>query len=134
LRQDETKTIELLINSSIPQQPEVTLYCTLYCNNDPSRPVLDFEPRNLTMPSYGFASNPVTIKTSRDTEIAPHSGSIYANSTFPFEFIRVNKTASAGTERSLEIKGEDKITQSSFMIDVEAPLSLTDQISEFWNS
>jgi hypothetical protein len=85
------------------------------------------------MPSYEFASIPVTIKTSRDTEIAPHSASIYANSTFPFEFIRVNKTSSAGTERSLEIKGEDKITQSSLMIDVEAPLSLTDQISEFWN-
>jgi hypothetical protein len=130
LRQGETKTIELLINSSSFTQPQITIYS----KNEPSRPVLDFNTKTLKIPSNGFASVPVTINTSSDTEVAPYTVSIYANSTFPsIEFTKFNTSSSQGLQFPLEIKGEEKTTESSLLVDVEEPLSVTDQISEFWN-
>jgi hypothetical protein len=130
LSQGETKTIELLINSSSYAQPEITIYS----KNEPSRPVLDFNTKNLKIPSNGFASVPVTINTSSDTEVSPYTISIYANSTFPsIEFTKLNTSSSQGLQFPLEIKGEEKTTESSLLVDVEEPLTLTDQISEFWN-
>jgi hypothetical protein len=130
LRQGETKTIELLINSSSYTQPEITIYS----KNESSRPMLHFNTNNLEIPSNGFASVSVTINTSRDTEVAPYTVPIYANSTFPsIEFLKSNTSSSQGLQLPLEIKGEDRITESSLLVDVEEPLSLTDQISEFWN-
>jgi hypothetical protein len=130
LRQGETKPIELLINSSSYAQPEITIYS----KNESSRPLLGFNTNNLTIPSNGFASVPVTINTSSDTEVGPYTVPIYANSTFPsIEFLKSNTSSSQGLQIPLEIKGEDRITESSLLVDVEGPLSLTDQISEFWN-
>ena len=130
LRQGEAKTIELLINSSSYSQPEITIYS----KNESSRPMLDFETKNITIPSNGFASVPVTINTSNDTGVAPYTVSIYANSTFPsIEFITSKTGSSQALQLPLEIKGENRSTVSSLLVDVEEPLSLTDKISEFWN-
>jgi hypothetical protein len=131
LKQGEIKTVELIINSSTSPEPEVTLYS----KNQSSSPILDIDTKNLTMPPDGFASVPITIKTSSDTEIAPHTISIYANSTFPaLEFATFNTNSSSQFPIAISaIKDEDKITTLNLLVDVEEPLSLTDQISEFWN-
>lgn len=130
LRQGETKTIELLINSSSSQQPEITLYS----KNEPPRPDLDFNNKNFKIPSNGFASVPVTIKTSSDTQVAPYTLSIYANSTFPsLDFIKFITNSSQALQFPIEIEGEGEITESSLLIEVEKPLSLIDKVSEFWN-
>ncbi len=130
LRQGETKTIELLINSSTGLQPEIKLSS----KNERSGPVLDFNTNKLKLPSGGFASVPLTVKTSSDTEIAPYTVSIYANSTFPsLEFIKVNASSSQGLQFPIEIEAEDNIAESSLLIEIEEPVSAIDQISEFWN-
>ena len=130
LRQGEAKTIELLINSSSQSQPKMTIYS----KNEQSRPMLDFNTKNITLPSNGFASIPVTINASKDTEVAPYTVSIYANSTFPsIEFINSKAGSSQGLPLPKEFKGQVSNIESSLLVDVEEPLSLTDKVSEFWN-
>jgi hypothetical protein len=129
LRQGETKTVELTINSTSGLEPDVILYS----ENQHTDPVLDFSAKKLKIPSNGFASIPLTVSTSGNTKIAPHTIFIFANSSYPaFEFVKVNAT-SHDFEFPFKIQGDDKMVKTSLLIDVKEPLSLTDKISEFWN-
>ena len=129
LRQGETKTVELTINSTSGLEPDVILYS----ENQDTDPVLDFSAKKLKIPSNGFASIPLTVSTSSNTKIAPHTIFIFANSSYPaLEFVRVNATSN-DFEFPLKIPGDDKMVKTSLLIDVKEPLSLTDKISEFWN-
>ena len=129
LRQGETKTVELTINSTSGLEPDVILYS----ENQDTDPVLDFSAKKLKIPSNGFASIPLTVSTSSNTKISPHTIFIFANSSYPaFEFVKVNAT-SHDFEFPFRIQGDDKMVKTSLLIDVKEPLSLTDKISEFWN-
>jgi len=129
LRQGETKTVELTINSTSGLEPDVSLYS----ENQGTDPVLYFSAKKLKIPSNGFASIPLTVSTSDNTKIAPHTIFIFANSSYPaFEFVKVNAT-SHDFEFPFRIQGDDKMVKTSLLIDVKQPLSLTDKISEFWN-
>ena len=129
LRQGESKTVELTINSTSGLEPDVILYSE-YQDTDP---VLDFSAKKLKIPSNGFASIPLTVSTSSNTKIAPHTIFIFANSSYPaFEFVKVNATTH-DSEIPFKIQGDDKMVKTSLLIDVKEPLSLTDKISEFWN-
>ena len=129
LRQGETKTVELTINSTSGLEPDVSLYS----ENQGTDPVLYFSAKKLKIPSNGFASIPLTVSTSGNTKIAPHTIFIFANSSYPaFEFVKVNAT-SHDSEFPFKIQGDDKMVKTSLLIDVKEPLSLTDKISEFWN-
>ena len=129
LRQGESKTVELTINSTSGLEPDVILYS----ENQDTDPVLDFSAKKLKIPSNGFASIPLTVSTSDNTKIAPHTIFIFANSSYPaFEFVKVNATTH-DSEIPFKIQGDDKMVKTSLLIDVKEPLSLTDKISEFWN-
>ena len=129
LRQGETKTVELTINSTSGLEPDVILYS----ENQDTDPVLDFSAKKLKIPSNGFASIPLTVSTSGNTKIAPHTIFIFANSSYPaLEFVKVNATSN-DFEFPLKIPGDDKMVKTSLLINVKEPLSLTDKISEFWN-
>jgi len=129
LRQGESKTVELTINSTSGLEPDIILYS----ENQDTDPVLDFSAKKLKIPSNGFASIPLTVSTSGNTKIAPHTIFIFANSSYPaFEFVKVNAT-SHDSEFPFKIQGDDKMVKTSLLIDVKEPLSLTDKISEFWN-
>ena len=129
LRQGETKTVELTINSTSGLEPDVILYS----ENQDTDPVLDFSAKKLKIPSNGFASIPLTVSTSGNTKIAPHTIFIFANSSYPaLEFVKDNATSN-DFEFPLKIPGDDKMVKTSLLIDVKEPLSLTDKIGEFWN-
>ena len=129
LRQGETKTVELTINSTSGLEPDVSLYS----ENQGTDPVLYFSAKKLKIPSNGFADIPLTVSTSDNTDIGPHTIFIFANSSYPaFEFVKVNAT-SHDFEFPFRIQGDDKMVKTSLLIDVKQPLSLTDKISEFWN-
>ena len=129
LRQGESKTVELTINSTSGLEPDIILYS----ENQYTDPVLDFSAKKLKIPSNGFADIPLTVSTSSNTNIAPHTIFIFANSSYPaFEFVKVNAT-SHDSEFPFKIQGDDKMVKTSLLIDVKEPLSLTDKISEFWN-
>ena len=129
LRQGESKTVELTINSTSGLEPDVILYS----ENQGTDPVLYFSAKKLKIPSNGFASIPLTVSTSDNTDIGPHTIFIFANSSYPaFEFVKVNAT-SHDFEFPFKIQGDDKMVKTSLLIDVKEPLSLTDKISEFWN-
>lgn len=130
LRQGASKTIELLINSSSELQPNITLST----RNERLGPLLDFSNENFEIPSGGFASIPMTVKTTSETEVAPHTVPIYANSTFPsLEFVELNSSSSQALQFPFEIQGEDKVVKSSILIEVEPSATVPDQISEIWN-
>jgi len=129
LRQGETKTVELTINSTSGLEPDVMLSS----QNQDNDPILDFSAKKLKIPSNGFASIPLTVSTSSNTKIAPHTIFIFAKSSYPaFEFVKVNATPH-DFEFPFKIQGENNIVKTSLLIDVKEPLSLTDKVSEFWN-
>ena len=129
IRKGETKTVELTINSTSGLEPDIMLSS----KNQEFEPILDFGSKKLKIPSDGFANTPLTITTSGNTKVAPHTISIFANSSYPaIEFVKVNAT-SQYVDLPFKIQGEDKNVKTSILIDVKEPLSLTDQISEFWN-
>ena len=130
MRQGETKTIQLTINSTSGLEPDIVLSS----KNQESDPHLNFSTKKLKIPYDGFASIPLTIRTSANTSIAPHTVPIFANSSYPaFEFVKVNTNSSQGLHFPLEIQGQGKIAKSSLLIEIEEPLSIVDQISEYWN-
>ena len=129
LRQGETKTIELTINSTSGLEPDVMLSS----ENQDTDPILDFSAEKLKIPSNGFASIPLTVSTSSNTDIAPHTIFIFAKSSYPaFEFVKVNSTSN-DFKFPFKIQGNDTMIKTSVLIDVKEPLSLTDKVSEFWN-
>jgi hypothetical protein len=63
--------------------------------------------------------------------VGPYTLFIFANSTFPPEQF-ISKPISEEDIRS-SIDTENIITQSSLIITLQEPLSLTNQINDFWN-
>ncbi len=105
----------------------------LSSENQDTNPVLDFSAKKLKIPSNGFADIPLTVSTSSNTKIAPHTIFIFAKSSYPaFEFVKVNATPH-DFEFPIKIQGNDTMVKTSLLIDVKEALSLTDKISEFWN-
>jgi hypothetical protein len=128
LKQGESKTVELTINSTTGLGPDIML-SSKYQHTDP---VLDFSTKKLKIPSDGSASIPLTVTTSSNTSIAPHTIPIFTNSRYPeLEFVKMN-AASHDFEFPLKIQGEDRVAITSLLIDVKEPLSLPDKVSEFW--
>jgi hypothetical protein len=87
------------------------------------------------MPSYGVASTPVTISVPKNVSIHPYTLLIFADSTFPNEFVRpVSATSHSLTIPSnIPIGTQSANTQASLIIYVQNPLSPIDQFSDFWN-
>ena len=97
-----------------------------------SDPALDFSTKKLKIPSDGTASVPLTVTTSSNTSIAPHTISILTSSSYPdLEFVKVDSVAH-DTKFPLKIQGEDRVVRTSLLINVKAPLPLTDKVSQFW--
>ena len=128
LIQGESKTVELTINSTTGLEPTVML-SSRYQDSDPA---LDFSTKKLKIPSDGTASVPLTVWTSSNTSIAPHTISILTSSSYPdLEFVKVDSVPH-DTKFPLKIQGEDRVVRTSLLINVKAPLPLTDKVSQFW--
>jgi hypothetical protein len=128
LIQGESKTIEVKINSSAGLEPNVVL-SSKFEHTDPD---LDFATKKLKIPSDGSATIPLTVTTSSNTSVAPHTISIFTSSAYPeLEFVKMN-AAPHNVKFPLKIQGEDRVVKTSLLIDVKKPLPLTDKVSGFW--
>jgi hypothetical protein len=127
LRKGEDITIEVKVNSTQGFEPIVNLYTT----NQSKNINFNFAYDTLRIPSYGVATTPLTISSSKDALVGPYTLFIFANSTFPAEQF-ISKPISEEDIRS-SIDTENVVTQSSLIITVQEPLSLTNQINDFWN-
>jgi len=124
LRKGEEKTIEVKVNSTHGYEPIVSL--STKKSND-----IQFDLHNdtLRIPSYGVASTPLTITSSNDARLGPSTLLILANSTFPpEELIKANTSNILGS-----VKPENIFTQSALQVTLLEPLTLIDNVSDFWN-
>jgi hypothetical protein len=129
LVQGESKTVQLTINSTTGLEPNVML-SSRYQGSDP---VLDFSNKQLKIPSDGSASIPLTVTTSSNTSVAPHTITIFTRSSYPdLDFVKMDM-ASNNTKLPLKIQGEDRVVKTNILIDVKAPLPLTDKVGKFWS-
>jgi hypothetical protein len=139
LKKGEEKTIEVKVNTTQGYEPTVNLHARSpsgniifdFTQND-TLSVPDF---TLRIPSYGTATTPLTITSSNGASTGPYTLFIFANSSFPpEEFIKArsfieNRTAG----RIPSLSSENIFTQSSLLVTLQDPLTLIDNISDFWN-
>jgi hypothetical protein len=70
--------IEVKVNSTEGYTPNVNLEI----ENKPPETFFEFHFNNLTLPSYGLATTPITITPTKDAPLGPHTFYIKANSSF----------------------------------------------------
>jgi hypothetical protein len=141
LKKGEQKTIEVKVNTTQGYEPTVDLYAKSQSKNI----ILDFTQNDtsyipnfiLRIPSYGIATIPLTITSSEDASIGPHTLFIFAKSSFPPEelikpksFIK-NKTS--GFSPFSLTTPENIFKQSTLLVTLQEPFTLIDHISDFWN-
>lgn len=119
LRAGENRTIEVSVESAEGFEPAVFLY-TL---DQPLGIDLDIKYDRLQIPSFRVASTPVTISSFQNASPRPYTVHIFANFTFPNEAFVIP---------ALQVKSQNIDEQKSLMIRIDNPITLTDQISDFW--
>ena len=124
LRKGDTATIEVRMNSTEGYDPLVSLDA-----KDPTGNLMaNFQSGSnrilVPIPSYGIATIPLTVSTSRDTVIAPHTIVLSANSTFPPDELY----GYPGFEQN----SANIATHSTMAVLVQEPLSIEDVVSNFW--
>ncbi|MFB5600822.1 MAG: hypothetical protein ACE5SW_11430 [Nitrososphaeraceae archaeon] len=114
-------TIEVKINSTEGYAPTVTLSI----ENKPSETFLNFHFNELRLSSYGIATTPITITSSKDAPLGPHTFYIIAKSNFPpDELITVQGTHS--------IAAENIIKKSVVSLKINPEPDLFDIIQKSW--
>jgi hypothetical protein len=122
LRQGEKTTIEVQIKATKGFEPIVHLFTT----NQSAGLKPSFKFDTLHIPSYGIATTPLTITTSRNATVYPYTLLIFANSTFPDE--EFNNIVLPPSVKSQNIN-----STSSLAVTILPPLTWQEQISDFWN-
>ena len=132
LKKGQQETIEVAVNTTQGYEPTVNLLAKSQSNLifDFTQNDSEFVPSiELHIPSYGIATIPLTIIAADDISTGPHTFFIFANSSFPAEYlIKPNSTAVKGTYSP----SENIFTQSSVLAMVQQPQSTVDTISDFW--
>jgi hypothetical protein len=139
LRKGEEKTIEVKVNSTEGYEPTVNLSAISTVKN------MNFEfPHNdtLRIPTYGLATTPLTITAPHDARAGPYTVFISAISSFPQEELlevesanNENSTNSPNSDKEYEryTTSENILTQSSIIVTILEPLTLIDEVGNFWN-
>jgi hypothetical protein len=114
-------TIEVKINSTEGYAPTVSLSI----ENKPSEIFFKLHFNELRLSSYGIATTPITITSSKDAPLGPHTFYIIAKSSFPpDELIAVQGTHS--------ISAENIITRSVVSLKINPEPDLFDKIQKSW--
>ena len=141
LKKGEQKTIEVRVNTTHGYEPTVNLEAKSQSKNM----IFDFT-QNDTSPIRSLncvflhmvlLALPLTITSSEDASIGPHTLFIFANSSFPPEELIKPKSftekRTPGVLPSSKIPSENVFTQSSLLATLQEPLTAIDNISDFWN-
>jgi hypothetical protein len=131
LHKGEEKTIEVKVNSSQGYEPTVKIDAKSRANN------IEFAfPQNdtLSIPTFGAATTPLTIRASDDASVGPYTLYISANSTFPSEqLIDVGSENDENSTIYSTLPPEYVVTQSNILVTIQEPLGWVDEVSNFWN-
>ena len=115
-------TIEVKINSTEGYAPTVNLTI----ENKPLETFFRFHFNELTLPSYGIATTPITITPTNDAPLGPHTFYITAKSSFPSdELITVQGVHS--------IPPENVIKRSVVSLKINPEPDIFDNIKMSWD-
>jgi hypothetical protein len=140
LRKGESKTIEVKVNTTQGYEPTVNLNAT----SQSKHLALDFTKNDtslnreytLRIPSYGIATIPLTITSTENATLGPHTLFIFANSSFPPEHLIKAKSLQEPTRDPLlpaALTSENIFTQSSLLVTLIEPLTWIDHVGDFWD-
>jgi hypothetical protein len=130
LRHGEIETITVHVNSTTGFEPVVYLSAV-----NQSGIEWRFKLNELHIPSYGMESTSLQIKVSENADIRPYMLNILANATFPSEsLIEARSPVDAISVLPKKIGIENTTEQSILMINVQAPLTVEETITSFWNT
>jgi hypothetical protein len=129
LRPGEEKTFIVNVNSTTGFEPLVRLSAMNLTGIE-----LKFQHNQLHLPSYGLQTVPLKIKVAENATARPYSLNLFANATFPSEsLINSPSSAEAQQEFILPQENEEISKQAILGIDVLPPLTIEENISNFWN-
>jgi hypothetical protein len=162
LRQAETKTVEVQVNSTNGFEPSAQLYGlspspypsarslisqqhlkqrvnASYASTADTDAIsssnidikLDFKFNNFSIPSLGEATTPLTISSTPDALVSPHTLFIVGNFTFPSEDFYFGQPSRLVFNK-IKIPTENVISRSSLIVRMEQGLTPIDQVSELW--
>ena len=129
LRPGEEKTFVINVNSTTGFEPLVRLSAINLTGIE-----LKFQHNQLHLPSYGLQTVPLKIKVAENATARPYSLNLFANATFPSESL-INSPSSAEVQQEfiLPQENEEISKQAILGIDVLPPLTIEENISNFWN-
>jgi hypothetical protein len=129
LRPGEEKTFVVNVNSTTGFEPLVRLSAINLTGIE-----LKFQHNQLHLPSYGLQTVALKIKVAENATARPYSLNLFANATFPSESL-INSPSSAEVQQEfiLPQENEEISKQAILGIDVLPPLTIEENISNFWN-
>lgn len=123
LRPGEQKTVEVQINSSTPVfRPHVVLSTNNITNLESF-----FTPSERDIPPIGIATSLLNIKASENALPSPHTLQIFANLSFPTQYI-------GGQSPIRTIISENITENSNLAITILEPLSFAEKFRDFWST
>ena len=138
LRKNEEKTIEIKVNTTQGYEPTVNLYAESqskkiifdFTHND----TVDISRNKIRIPSHGIATIPLTITSTEDAFVGPHTVFISADSSFPpEEFITASRQDQNISGLLPPVPSENILTQSTLLLTLDDALTLVDHISNVWS-
>jgi hypothetical protein len=130
LRHGEIETITVHVNSTTGFEPVVYLSAV-----NQSGIEWKFKLDELHIPSYGMESTSLQIKALENADSRPYMLNILANATFPSEsLIETRSPVEAMSVLPKKIGIENTTEQATLMINVQAPLTIQETITNFWNT
>ena len=129
LRPGEETTLAVNVNSTTGFEPLVNLSAI-------NLPEVEwkFQHNQLHLPSYGLQTIPLQIRVSENATPRPYLLNLFANATFPSESL-INSSSTEEEQQQFILPQENEQISKQVMlaIDVLPPLTIEEQISEFWN-
>lgn len=132
VRAGDQKSIEVQVKSTKGFEPSVQLAIPNQeqGSQQPNSLRFKFAYDKLHISSFGEATTPLTIYTSKDALRYPYTGTISAAFTFPSQEFFAKPIFG---ERKIIIPAENISTQSTLTIAVQDPLTTIDIINDFWS-
>jgi hypothetical protein len=122
LRPGEDKSIEVLVNSSVPVfRPSVKLY-TNQLDDLETR----FTPAERDIPPIGIATTYLNIKAPGDALPGPHTLDLFGNISFPAQYY--------GGESQIKLVGENITEYSNLPVTILGPLPFSEIFKDFWGT
>ena len=125
LVQGERKTVQVTLNSTEGYQPIVSLSA----NTGDKEVIPSIDLQNITVPSYGVITIPLTVYASKDAKVGPTTLFVFVNSSFPPEELLKIK----GEKNEQRVSPFNVISRASALVLTDRSPDLVEQVGSVWS-